>query len=91
MPRHLAIDVNVVAGLVRFNGTQTATVLFTNKDGDPVKFKRKPRVSLTLLDPTSYIPYRVSDQRDGNGDYIGFTIGFQAAVSLSVEWQASER
>lgn len=90
MPKHYAVDENILSGSVHFEGVKTAQVSFVKTDGSPVSFTVAPRVQLTLLNASSQVPYRVSNVKTGNL-YTGIVIGFQSPVTIDVEWQVVER
>jgi len=90
MPRHLAVDANVISGTIVFNYSKVGTARFLDVAGNQVLFSKAPRLTLTVLNSTSTIPFRTAYAKVGNL-YAGFTIGFQAAQNCEVEWQATER
>ena len=90
MPKHFAIDANVVGGTVSIQGAKTADVLFKDQNGNPVLFTLAPRVAITVTSQTAVTPYKVKNLKQGNL-FKGFTIGFQSSVTVEFEWQAFER
>lgn len=90
MPRHLAIDVNVVSGSIHLENTKTAEVQFRDSSGNPVVFSLAPRISMTLLFETSVPIYKFSNVKTGSV-YTGFRVGFQIKVTGDIEWVAQER
>jgi len=90
MPKHYAVDVNVVSGTVHLENTKTAAVAFYNSAGNPVAFNVMPRIQITLLNASANAPYKSSNVKTGSL-YMGFVIGFQNAITADVEWQVMER
>jgi hypothetical protein len=90
MPRHLAIDANVISGTVHMTGTKTVQVDFRDSQGNPVAFTKAPRLQITLLNNLTQVPYRVANVKTGNV-YTGVIVGFSSIVTLDFEWEISER
>ena len=91
MPKHLAIDINVISGSVTLTGAKTAIVYYKTVFGNQIVFLKAPRLSITLLDSSvTSPPFKKNDIKSGS-NYIGFTIAFNATVTQTIEWIASER
>jgi hypothetical protein len=90
MPRHFAIDANVVGGTVSIQGVKTVDVLFKDQDGNPVLFTLAPRVAITITSQNSIAPFKVKNNKVGSL-FSGFTLGFPSNVTIEFEWQAFER
>ena len=90
MPRHFAIDANVVGGTVSIQGSKAADILFKNKEGNPVLFTLAPRIAITVTSQNAVSPFKVKNLKSG-ALFAGFTIGFQSNVTVEFEWQAFER
>ena len=90
MPKHLAIDVNVVSGTVSLHNTKTARILYKDANGNQVLFQKAPRLGLTLLN-TDNSPAAKTENIKSGDFYAGCDVGFPQKVTLDVEWQATER
>lgn len=79
MPKHLAIDINVLSGTAVFNNVKSVNVSYGRT------FDLLPIVNLSLNDTTSVPPYKM------NVTNSGFTIMFQTKYTGSVDWNVIER
>lgn len=90
MPRHIALDVNVIGGTLTFANVKTMNAYFINAQGQQVSFTEAPRLSFTVTTDDNKVAYKVANLKNG-ALFIGFTVGFQTKVTLELEWQAMER
>lgn len=90
MPKHLAIDVNVLTGTAVFNNVKKMVIYYYNAAGNPMLFSKQPLVKITPLDTTA-IPAAVTTHIKTGNMYAGFTLAFASIILLSVDWEVSER
>lgn len=90
MPKHLGIDANILAGTVTLKNAKVISVMFIDSKGQQMTFVKSPRIGLTLMDTSTNPPYKTNDIKSGDL-FTGFILGFQAPVSIDVEWSAQER
>lgn len=79
MPKHLAIDINILSGTAIFNNVKSVNVSYGKT------FELIPIVNLSLNDTTSVPAYKM------NVTNTGFTIMFQTKYTGSVDWSVIER
>jgi len=90
VPKHYAINENVVKGTATFNNTRNATIYFKREDGSQVTFYPRPHISLTLMKTAAQPVANVGWIQDIDGNFIGSKIKFNTVQSLEVEWIVQE-
>jgi len=79
MPKHYAINANIMSGTVVFNNSKTAVIQYGTT------FPKKPIVQLTLDHKSAVPPYKSQVKKNK------VTIKFKTKFTGSVEWTAIER
>jgi hypothetical protein len=90
MPVHYGVDVNVISGSVHLDNVKTVEISYVDSSGNPVVFTKEPRLQITLLDASSQVPFKTRAIKSGV-NYVGVIIGFQAKITIDLEWQVLER
>lgn len=90
MPKHYAVDTNVISGSAHMENVKSIELTYTDSEGNPVAFTKEPRLQITLLDATSQIPFKTKAIKTGS-NYTGVVIGFQQKITIDFEWQVAER
>jgi len=89
MPRHLAVEANVIRGTAHFDNSKVAYVYFLNSKGEQVSFSKQPFVSLTILDNTSSPVVKIGWIKNGNL-FTGCVIRFNNPYTGDVDWEVKE-
>lgn len=90
MPKHYAVDTNVISGSAHLENVKTIEITYADSEGNPVAFTKEPRLQITLLDATSQVPFKTKAIKTGS-NYTGVVIGFQQKITIDFEWQVAER
>ena len=90
MPKHYAVDTNVISGSAHLAGVKTIEITYRDSEGNPVVFTKEPRLQITLLDATSQVPFKTKAIKSGS-NFVGVIIGFQNPITIDFEWQVAER
>ncbi len=83
------IPVRTLSGTIQFNNTKTAAVQYSI-NGQQVAFRLAPRVAFTIVGGSSPTPFKTKDVKTGDL-FTGLVIGFQNAITATVEWFVLER
>jgi len=89
MPKHYAINANVVKGSVHFQHSKYAIAYFKDENGKQISFSKRPFVSLTVSDDTNKPATRIGWKKSGNL-YVGCRIKFASRFTGDVDWEVKE-
>ena len=90
MPKHYAVDTNVISGSARLENVKSIEITYRDAAGKPVVFTKEPRLQITLLDATAQVPFKTKPVKSG-ANFVGVVIGFQNKLTIDFEWQVMER
>lgn len=74
MAEHLAIDKNFLVVDVYFNNTKAALVLFRDKAGELVFFKKEPNITFTAHDAINKPHWKSNSIKVGNSSFVGVVL-----------------
>ncbi len=89
MPKHMAMDENILQGTVYFNNTKNVEVMFKKKDGTQVYFTKAPKIILTASDETTKPAFKQSYIKEGNR-FSGVRIKMTSKWTGDMDWIVME-
>lgn len=89
MPKHYAIDVNVIKGRAHFDNCKWAYVYFLNDAGQQISFTKQPNLQVTVVNNSTQPAVRLDRVKAGNL-YTGAKIGFTQNQTIDVDWMVLE-
>lgn len=88
--RDISIGKNQAVGTIVFNNTKTAKSLYVDELGNAITFSKLPNLKITLINAGAQNAFKQGDIKQGNL-FVGIVIGFGSSVTLTVNYEATER